>query len=171
MSQPYWQLLQDPRWQRVRLEIMEQAEFRCERCDAADKSLHVHHTYYEKNLDPWDYPRESLRCYCQPCHEEANSLYRDIKRGLGGLHGWDTDRVLGYITGLQSRNVTSGEITGNYPFGDGVANAWGLDLTNIWEAAQITKTGQEELFTISIEQLTKLEIDALRARWEGHTNA
>jgi hypothetical protein len=31
--------------------------------------LHVHHTYYQDGLLPWDYPSESLKTFCYKCHE------------------------------------------------------------------------------------------------------
>jgi len=44
----YWQKLQDPRWQRKRLEILNRAEFCCESCGDTESQLQVHHGYYEK---------------------------------------------------------------------------------------------------------------------------
>jgi len=67
----YWKKLSDRRWQRKRLEILERAGFECESCGDAsnEKQLHVHHTYYEKGMDPWEYPDESLLCVCKDCHK------------------------------------------------------------------------------------------------------
>lgn len=31
--------------------------------------LHVHHTYYQDERLPWDYPSESLKTFCYKCHE------------------------------------------------------------------------------------------------------
>lgn len=30
----------------------------------------MHHLYYEKDQDPWDYPDESLITLCEECHQE-----------------------------------------------------------------------------------------------------
>ncbi len=65
----YAQLLRDPRWQRKRLEIMERDNYTCRRCEATDKTLNVHHTYYEKGLMPWQYPNGSLYTFCEDCHK------------------------------------------------------------------------------------------------------
>ena len=64
----YRELLLDPRWQRKRLEILERDRFRCTECGADDRTLHVHHTYYEKGKKPWEYPAESLLSLCKDCH-------------------------------------------------------------------------------------------------------
>lgn len=40
------------------------------------KGLHVHHTYYKINTQPWDYPDESLKTYCWICHE---NLHKTVK--------------------------------------------------------------------------------------------
>jgi 5-methylcytosine-specific restriction endonuclease McrA len=44
-------------------------------------SLHVHHTYYQVNLNPWEYPNESLQTLCWICHENLHKKesipYRD----------------------------------------------------------------------------------------------
>lgn len=67
----YGKKLQDPRWQRKRLEVMERDGFKCANCGASDKQLHVHHSYYRRDADPWDYPRGSLVTVCLGCHAEV----------------------------------------------------------------------------------------------------
>lgn len=52
----YYDLFKHPKWQKKRLKILELAGFECERCGAKNKTLHVHHKYYEKGLKPWEYP-------------------------------------------------------------------------------------------------------------------
>lgn len=124
MSTPYWQLLQDPRWQRLRLEVMERAEFRCEWCEATDKTLHVHHTYYEKNLKPWEYPPESLRCLCKNCHEETERVLGQIKRKLGSLELLQLQQILGYVDGLALSNEE--RISGDSDYAQGLSDAMSI---------------------------------------------
>lgn len=66
---PYSELLQDPRWQKKRLEILEYAGWRCQICGAQNITLHVHHSRYIKNKKPWQYPNGSLIAVCKPHHE------------------------------------------------------------------------------------------------------
>jgi 5-methylcytosine-specific restriction endonuclease McrA len=69
MAKPtYWELLKDPRWQRKRLEVMERDGFACVYCDSAEKTLNVHHSYYERGNAPWEYPDSSLHTLCEDCH-------------------------------------------------------------------------------------------------------
>jgi hypothetical protein len=64
----YAEKLKDPRWQRVRLEVMQRDGWKCIRCGEATRTLHVHHTYYLDGHNPWDYPPESLQTVCEDCH-------------------------------------------------------------------------------------------------------
>lgn len=66
----YSEKLQDPRWQKKRLEILERDGWACQRCGAKDKTLHVHHRLYLKKRDPWDYPGTLLLTLCSTCHDE-----------------------------------------------------------------------------------------------------
>lgn len=67
----YWEKLKDPRWQKVRLQVLERAKFRCEVCGSTERTLHVHHGAYIKNHDPWEYTPDMLHCLCEWCHEAA----------------------------------------------------------------------------------------------------
>lgn len=67
---PYWVKLQHPLWQRRRLELLQKSEFKCRECGSENNSLHVHHVYYEKGKEPWDYPDEALIVLCASCHKD-----------------------------------------------------------------------------------------------------
>ena len=73
INNSYINKLKDPRWQKRRLEIMQRDNFTCQACYCNDKTLHVHHKYYEKGTEPWDYPDKVLVTLCEGCHaaEEA----------------------------------------------------------------------------------------------------
>ncbi len=76
MAEPtYIEQLNDPRWQRKRLEIMERDNFACSCCGTTFLKLNVHHLYYLKGLKPWEYDNEAMVTLCDSCHEFAhNSL-------------------------------------------------------------------------------------------------
>ena len=82
MSSQYSDRLRDPRWQRRRLEIFERDGWRCRRCRAAHRPLHVHHKRYLSSRDPWDYPDHYLETLCELCHR--------------GEHGRRVDRIQEY---------------------------------------------------------------------------
>src|SRR5574343_1912473 len=77
-NNPYFEKLKDPRWQKKRLEIMERDLFSCQNCFETTKTLNVHHKYYEKGRDIWDYPDESLVTLCEECHQIATD-YKQIQ--------------------------------------------------------------------------------------------
>ncbi len=88
----YSDKLKDARWQKKRLEILSRDEFMCRACfDTAESAemhgetltLHVHHTYYEKGREPWDYPNDSLISLCEQCHE--NERREVAERAEGAL--------------------------------------------------------------------------------------
>lgn len=64
----YSELLKDPKWQRKRLEILQRDEFTCQYCQSSEKTLHVHHHYYIKERDPWEYHESALITLCEECH-------------------------------------------------------------------------------------------------------
>lgn len=74
MGKTYAEKLKDPRWQRKRLEIFQRDGFMCMSCTSEGETLHVHHRYYEKGLDPWDYTNEALVTLCEGCHERVTKL-------------------------------------------------------------------------------------------------
>jgi hypothetical protein len=65
----YSEKLKDPRWQRKRLEIMQRDLWMCAICCDPSKMLAVHHRYYIKGREPWEYPNWSLKTLCPSCHE------------------------------------------------------------------------------------------------------
>lgn len=65
----YAEKLKDPRWQKKRLKILERDEWTCQKCFDTETTLHIHHKYYKKNFEPWDYPSSALITLCSSCHD------------------------------------------------------------------------------------------------------
>lgn len=118
---PYWELLRDPRWQRLRLEVMEEADFACAQCDAKDKTLNVHHRIYRKNADPWDYELSELQCLCEDCHEKEHALRKRIAESMAQMDFADLMVLAGYARGLVNRfdNEAIKVVDGEYAVGLG----------------------------------------------------
>ena len=68
----YSEKLQDPRWQKKRLEIMSRDGFRCIKCESETNTLTVHHFYYISGRQPWEYPDASMHTLCRQCHTEGH---------------------------------------------------------------------------------------------------
>ena len=98
---PYFEKLKDPRWQKKRLEIMERDEFKCSHCGDDEKTLNVHHKFYRKGANPWDYPDDALMTLCEPCHEEIGAGIEELLAIVGGGSGLEC--VIGYAIGLHIR--------------------------------------------------------------------
>lgn len=81
----FWEAYKDPRWQKKRLEVMEAAGYRCVQCGDASKTLNVHHRYYVKGAEPWEYDDRALACLCEPCHEKVTMLLNKLKTAAGLL--------------------------------------------------------------------------------------
>jgi len=70
----YTEKLNDDRWKKKRSIILERDQCTCQICKAANKTLNVHHKYYLKGREPWDYPNELLVTLCEDCHEEVTNV-------------------------------------------------------------------------------------------------
>jgi hypothetical protein len=102
----YANKLRDPRWQKKRLEVMEKAQWKCERCNASDKELQVHHGMYEYNKDPWDYDTSVLWCLCKRCHEAVTEMKREMQRYFGLVLPGDYDLVGRFTKTLSMLSAT-----------------------------------------------------------------
>jgi hypothetical protein len=65
----YSEKLKNPKWQKRRLEIFDRDEWMCQICGTEKITLHVHHKYYEKNKEPWEYDEDALVTLCEDCHQ------------------------------------------------------------------------------------------------------
>ena len=68
-SNYYSELLLDPRWQKLRLEVMQRDEFTCIYCGDKENTLNVHHKEYKYGKKPWEYDISDLETTCASCHK------------------------------------------------------------------------------------------------------
>ena len=78
----YSEKLKDPRWQKLRLEILKRDNWMCQSCGEKDLVLHVHHRYYTKGKEPWEYPSKALLTLCGECHWEEYMIWPKAEREL-----------------------------------------------------------------------------------------
>ena len=76
----YAEKLRDPRWQKMRLQVMERDEFKCRSCKSGTETLNVHHAYYLKGAVPWDYPLAHLITLCESCHRSVEKKRQMLLR-------------------------------------------------------------------------------------------
>ena len=68
MKKTYAEKLLDPRWQKLRLEVLQKDDFTCQYCGNKEKTLHVHHFCYPKSGNPWESELGDLMTLCSDCH-------------------------------------------------------------------------------------------------------
>jgi 5-methylcytosine-specific restriction endonuclease McrA len=72
VRKPYAEMLRDVRWQKRKAEICQRDSWRCQRCAATDRQLHVHHLRYLPGHAPWEYEDLDLQTLCYLCHAEES---------------------------------------------------------------------------------------------------
>lgn len=80
----YSEKLRDPKWQKMRLQIMERDKFTCCHCQDTEKTLNVHHLTYTKGAAPWEYEQSNLITLCEDCHELAEERITMVRTMAGG---------------------------------------------------------------------------------------
>ena len=65
----YSEKLKSPKWQKKRLEIMNLRGFKCDKCGNEDEQLNVHHRFYIKGREPWEYDNDVFQVLCNKCHK------------------------------------------------------------------------------------------------------
>jgi hypothetical protein len=74
----------DPRWQKLRLKVMERDNWKCVSCKDDSSTLHVHHKRYVGEI--WESPIQDLQTLCDLCHlslgphPKAGMWYEDIRQ-------------------------------------------------------------------------------------------
>jgi len=103
-----------------------------EHCGATEKTLHVHHKYYEKGLKPWEYPDTSLHCLCADCHKSIQAVHMELNRQIGRLDLSDLDVLLGYARGLEMAAYPMVAcMPRSYEEAMGIAACWGLSADQV----------------------------------------
>jgi hypothetical protein len=86
MAKTYSEKLKDPRWQKMRLRVMERDNFTCRDCFSKEETLHVHHAFYEKGAQPWEYEDRYLITLCAGCHEKVEAQRLSVLKAMASPH-------------------------------------------------------------------------------------
>jgi hypothetical protein len=111
MKKTYSEKLQDPRWQKKRLEVFNRDEFTCQLCTDKKTMLHVHHKSYKPQSEPWEYELDNFQTLCESCHyvieefkkEDYLTFIKGFKRGDVNsrhwlfIHAWDEKRKIDMV--------------------------------------------------------------------------
>jgi hypothetical protein len=117
-NRSYGALLRDPKWQKTRLEIMQRANFACEKCGDKKSTLNVHHKNYKQGRNPWEYELSNFVCLCERCHEEIHEQKKMINNLLPYslldfseiLSGYISDQYNAWHVGLLHPRVFSEKV-------------------------------------------------------------
>jgi hypothetical protein len=138
----YYELLKHPNWQKKRLQVLEDANWECEFCGSKEKTLHVHHKYYEKGLKPWEHPDHSLLCLCEDCHGTYQEQKERLKFVTKFLDFTDNEMLIGFAKGLISQEYLHWKMDLNsWEEAHGIALYWGLDADLILKSVENEFTG------------------------------
>lgn len=139
----YGEKLKDARWIAARNATIERDGNACTRCGVTGATLHVHHTYYEMGVEPWDYPPTSLITVCVPCHEIEDAFRVELRALIGCVPPSIRARIHGYVYGqykLAFYEMGNADevlkLTGDLDFLKGVADACGIGPH--WKAFAVT---------------------------------
>jgi hypothetical protein len=77
MAKTYSDKLQNPLWQRKRLEVLQRDNFCCNTCGNTKRTLHVHHKTYIYGKKPWEYELDNFDTLCNICHELIERLRKE----------------------------------------------------------------------------------------------
>lgn len=101
----YSKKLSHPKWQKRRLERLSEENFSCQICNNENEELHVHHLYYDKDKDVWEYPNKALIVLCKTHHDYEHSIEMDVKNDLFDSFkraGFTNSSLLHIIIGLRA---------------------------------------------------------------------
>lgn len=93
-----------PKWQKLRLRVFEEAEFKCAICGASETELHAHHINYKKGKMVWEYEEDELLCLCSVCHKIIHVMCKFIQQSTCRFNLHQRGRLAGYIYGLKQQN-------------------------------------------------------------------
>lgn len=106
MGKEYFEKLKDPRWQKLRLQVLERDEWACTICGSSSDTLHVHHGHYKSKFDPWEYDPQTLHTVCESCHDHADCIRVDLQFEIAKLPLRAQELLLHFANWL---NCISGE--------------------------------------------------------------
>jgi hypothetical protein len=82
-SKSYSEKLLDPRWQKMRLEVLSRDGFQCVLCADNESTLHAHHVHYHPQSEgPWDYDPSTIITLCSSCHAEEHKHVNTSKANV-----------------------------------------------------------------------------------------
>lgn len=108
-SNAYAKKLLDGRWQKKRLQILERDGFMCTICQR-QHNVQIHHNWYLKDYEPWDYDDNQLVTLCNEHHDEVTTLQDGLKKLLARSGPAQQRQVYDFLMGLQKQEKQPKEV-------------------------------------------------------------
>ena len=129
-SEHFHELFRREEWQECERRLIEAAHGHCVNCGASS-SLRIHHSYYEKNRLPWDYPHESLHALCEACKREAEERRVELRRQIGRVAYVHSERLLGYAQAMEASDCEMVIPVRSFEHAEGIGDATGVAAETI----------------------------------------
>ena len=98
----YNEQLKSPKWQKLKLQKLEAANWQCEICANNEIELNVHHSHYREGAAPWEHELDELKCLCRDCHTLAHLPSYKIKAWVSAeLEAERAAKNAAYISSIQ----------------------------------------------------------------------
>jgi len=136
----------DPRWQRLRLKVMEEAGFQCEECQDETETLNVHHKLYRKDANPWDYELEELICLCHKCHKYIHQQKKRLNAALANQSTWGLDYLVAYAEALECGGPYGRIHIASSRMAEAVADVYGITLNDVLDVCFDDYVTHDDLF-------------------------
>lgn len=110
----YTEQLKHSFWQKKRLEKLSEVDWTCERCEAKETTLHVHHKHYFKGRMAWEYELSDLQALCEVCHAKHHDVEELLKKVLATRFWTESTHVM-------ALGIMAGFLTATYDLDDDVS--------------------------------------------------
>lgn len=105
MANDFWERYKHPKWQEKKASIIARDGWICQRCyedcRKTGKTVHVHHGYYRRNADPWEYPEDTLFTLCEDCHETVGDAKHDVHLEVARFGPHNLESLVGLLVALR----------------------------------------------------------------------
>lgn len=166
-SEEYLRLLKDPRWQRKRLEKLQDADWTCSCCGIKEKTLHVHHPKYRHGAMPWEYELDELEVLCDDCHEAFHAAKNELSSIVGSSNCYVLRRLMGYAQALLAIEGERSPVIGpvwSSADAAGISDALRTPHYPCWfhEIEEMTNGGSSVDISVKIEERRLASVEAKR---------
>ena len=98
------EMFRDSRWEDLKSELLGEAEWTCEECEAAANEDSVHICYYPKKKVLWEFPRDSFKVLCLAHKAERAGFERDLRASLSAFTTADLGVFLDVLDELRGQD-------------------------------------------------------------------